>query len=144
MARGTGMLGGTVAFPVPREVAFDYLVDPRNRPEWQSSLARVEQVTGEPRVGQRWVDVTRPGMRPAMETTSLERPLGWSETGRWRGVRADLLLAFDEAPGGCEVTFAFRVRVLGPVGLALTAVSVPAVRADLRSAARLLSTRHDS
>ena len=31
-------------FDVPAEVAFDYLVDPRHRPEWQSSLRRVEDV----------------------------------------------------------------------------------------------------
>ena len=53
-----------IAFPVPCEVAFDYLADPARRPEWQSSLARVEDVDGEPRVGQTWVDVTRPGLRP--------------------------------------------------------------------------------
>ena len=33
-----------VAFAVPAEVAFDYLIDPRHRPEWQSSLRRVELV----------------------------------------------------------------------------------------------------
>ena len=70
---------GTVVFAVPAEVAFDYLVDPRNRPAWQSSLTRVEDVDGEPRVGQRWTDVTRPGLRPAMETTELDRPHRWSE-----------------------------------------------------------------
>ena len=40
-------VGGTVPFPVPAEVAFDYLVDPANRPQWQSSLAAVEDVAGE-------------------------------------------------------------------------------------------------
>ena len=33
-----------VRFGVPVEVAFDYLVDPHHRPEWQSSLRRVEDV----------------------------------------------------------------------------------------------------
>ena len=72
-----------------REVAFDYLADPRHRPEWQSSLARVEDVDGEPRVGQTWVDVTTPGLRPAMETTELDRPHRWTERGTWRGFSAD-------------------------------------------------------
>lgn len=36
----------SVHFAVGPEVAFDYLVDPQHRPEWQSSLARLEQVTG--------------------------------------------------------------------------------------------------
>ena len=135
------MPGGSVAFPVRPEVAFDYLVDPDNRAEWQSSLRRVEHVVGEPRVGQRWIDVTMPGLRPRMETTVFERPVRWAESGRWHGVSADLELRFAEAPGGCEVAFGFEVRALGPVGRAFTAVSVPAVRSDLRRAAEVLSRR---
>ncbi|HEX5087856.1 MAG TPA: SRPBCC family protein [Nocardioides sp.] len=135
-------LGGTVAFAVPAEVAFDYLVDPRNRPEWQSSLRRVEDVDGEPRAGQSWTDVTWPGLRPAMRTEVFDRPWRWAESGTWRSVRAELALLFD--PTGeqaCDVRFDFRIRVLGPVGLAVSALSVPAVRADLRRAARILSSR---
>jgi Polyketide cyclase / dehydrase and lipid transport len=135
---------GAVPFPVPAEVAFDYLADPANRPAWQSSLARVEKVTGEPRIGQRWVDVTRPGLRPAMETTELDRPHRWAEIGRWRGLRAALALTFVADDPGCEVVFEFTVEgdgLLRPVGTALTAVAVPAVRADLRRAADILSRR---
>ena len=132
---------GTVSFPVGPEVAFDYLVDPANRAEWQSSLRRVEHVVGRPREGQTWVDVTKPGLRPRMRTTVFERPSRWAETGAWRGVTADLELAFAPTDTGCDVTFAFAVRVLGPVGRAFTALSVPAVRADLRRAAEILSRR---
>ena len=89
-----------VSFPVPPAVAFDYLADPHHRPEWQSSLARVEDVDGEPRVGQTWVDVTRPGLRPAMETTELDRPHRWTETGTWRGISATLTLTFTETADG--------------------------------------------
>jgi hypothetical protein len=133
--------GGTVAFGVAPEVAFDYLVDPRHRAEWQSSLRRVSAVDGEPRVGQTWVDETKPGLKPRMETTALVRPLRWSESGTWRFVRADLSLEFADAPGGCSVDYRFRIHALGPVGLALSAVSGPAVGADLRRAARILSSR---
>jgi len=134
-------LGGTVTFGVAADVAFDFLVDPRNRPEWQSSLRRVEDVVGEPRVGQTWTDVTWPGLRPTMRTAVLERPLRWSESGRWRAVRADLTLSFSPAGAGCEVRYDFRLRILGPIGLAITALSVPAVGMDLRRAARMLSSR---
>jgi uncharacterized protein YndB with AHSA1/START domain len=134
-------VGGAVAFAVPREVAFDYLVDPRHRPEWQSSLRRVSVVDGEPRVGQTWVDETKPGLKPLMCTTELVRPSRWSESGTWRYVRADLTLAFSDAPGGCSVDYRFRVHALGPVGPVITALSGPAVRADLRRAARLLAAR---
>ncbi len=135
-------LHGTVSFEVPPEPAFDYLVDPANRPEWQSSLRRVEHVEGPARPGQTWIDVTKPGLRPAMRTDILERPRLWSESGTWRFVRADLTLRF-EAVGelACDVHFAFRVHALGPVGLAVSVLSVPAVRADLRRAARILSSR---
>lgn len=141
------MLGGAVDFEVPAEQAFDYLVEPRNRPEWQSSLSRIEQVTGDPRVGQRWVDVTKGGLRPQMETTALDRPECWSERGAWHGVVATLTLFFDPRGEGCEVTFRFRVGgrgLLGPLGLGLTAVSVLAVRNDLRRAADILLHGQDS
>jgi uncharacterized protein YndB with AHSA1/START domain len=135
-------LGGAVRFDVPPEVVFDYLVDPRNRPEWQSSLRRVEAVTGGPALGQTWVDVIRARVRPQMRTDVLERPRLWSESGRWRSVRAALTLRFAaHGEAGCEVRFSFRVHALGPLGLAATALSVPAVAADLRRAARILSSR---
>jgi uncharacterized protein YndB with AHSA1/START domain len=134
----------TVSFPVSREVAFDYLVDPRNRPEWQSSLTRVARVDGEPRVGQTWVDVTAPGMRPAMETTELDRPRRWAERGTWRGFHADLALDFAPAPGGCEVAFTMSLAGRGPrapLARLLGAVAPYAVRGDLRRAATALSRR---
>jgi hypothetical protein len=135
------MRGGTVSFAVPAEVAFDYLTDPRNRPGWQVSLRRVEDVTGEPGVGQSWTDVTVPGMRPRMRTTELERPLRWSEAGEWLFVEAELTLVFTATDTGCDVDYRFRVEALGPIGLVATALSLPAVGADLRRAARILEER---
>jgi hypothetical protein len=135
-------LHGTVSFDVPAAVAFDYLADPRNRPQWQSSLRAVEGVTGDPRPGQTWTDVTVPGLRPAMRTDVLERPRLWSESGTWRRVRADLTLRFEPVgERACEVRYAFRIHLLGPLGLAASAVSVPAVRRDLQRAAKILSSR---
>jgi len=133
---------GAVTFSVPREVAFDYLVDPRHRPEWQSSLRRVSAVDGEPRVGQTWVDETKLLLKPRMCTTELVRPSRWSETGTWRSVRADLTLDFHEAPGGCSVDYRLRFPRAGVVrGLLLGGLATRAVTADLRRAARILSSR---
>ena len=132
-----------VAFPVPCEVAFDYLADPRRRPEWQSSLARVEDVDGEPRVGQTWTDVTRPGLRPRMETTELDRPQRWSERGTWRGFSATLPHTFAATDTGCEVTPTMSLRGSGPrAPLArLLGIMAPyAVRSDLRHAASTFSS----
>lgn len=131
-----------VAFAVSPEVAFDYLVDPRNRPEWQSSLARVEGVEGEPRVGQTWTDVTRPGLRPRMTTTELDRPHRWTETGTWNGFAAMLTLTFVETPTGCEVTATMSLDGVGlraPVAWVLGRAAPYAVRGDLRHAAGRLS-----
>ena len=122
-----------VPFPVPREVAFDYLVEPTRRPEWQASLARVEDVDGEPRVGQTWTDVTKPGLRPRMETTELDRPHRWTETGRWRGIGATLTLKFTETATGCDVVATFDIA------RPLRAPALWAVRSDLRRAASSFS-----
>lgn len=122
-----------VSFPVPCEVAFDYLADPRRRPEWQSSLARVEDVDGGPRVGQTWTDVTRLGLRPRMETTELDRPRRWTERGSWRGITATLTLEFAETATGCDVTATFTIA------RPLRAAALWAVRSDLRRAALRLA-----
>ena len=122
-------------------MAFDYLVDPRNRPTWQSSLRRVEQVAGDTGVGQTWVDVTAAGVRPAMETTAFDRPRLWTERGSWRRVDAELTLTFEPSPGGCLVAADASVSGPGPVGAALTRLAPYAIRADLRRAARILSAR---
>ncbi len=144
------------------QTAFGYLVDPHHRPEWQSSLRRVEDVSPAlPGVGQTWIDVTVPGLRPRMETTALERATTWTEVGTWRGIAAELTLDFaaDEAAGGggegdggagggaagrggCLVTPTFRVTGRGaayPVAWLLDKVAVFAVLPDLRHAARLLA-----
>jgi uncharacterized protein YndB with AHSA1/START domain len=133
-----------VAFDVPVEVAFDYLVEPRNRPEWQSSLRRVELLDREVRAGQRWVDVTTAGIRPRMETTELERPARWTERGAWGAFAATLTLLFTPTPTGCRVDAEFVVEARGvvrPLGPLLTRAARAAVPGDLRRAARILSER---
>lgn len=134
-----------VRFGVPPDVAFDYLVDPRHRPEWQSSLRRVEDVDpGAPHVGQRWVDVTVPGVRPRMRTTVLDRPRTWTEVGTWRGIDAVLTLEFTPDGDGCRVVPTFRVTGRGavrPLAWVVDRVAVLGVLPDLRRAARLLADR---
>ncbi|XBB65604.1 SRPBCC family protein [Nocardioides sp. WV_118_6] len=125
-----------VAFPVPRERAFAYLADPRNRPAWQSSLRAVAGVRDDDSA---WTDVTVvPGIRPRMRTTLSEPPYRWVEEGECGPFRARLGLRFDEDAAGCRVTADFAVRGLRVGGL-VTWGSRAAVAADLRRAARLLS-----
>jgi hypothetical protein len=136
------MASGRVRFPCDRETAFDYLVDPRHRPEWQSSLRRVSAIDGDVRVGQTWVDETKPGLKPLMRTTELDRPSLWSESGTWRFVRADLTLRFHEVgAASCDVEYSFDIYALGPLGSLASVVSRPAVGADLRRAAEIIAAR---
>jgi len=133
----------SVRFAVPAEVAFDYLVDPANRPQWQSSLSRVEGVTGAVGVGQTWIDVTVAGLRPHLETTELDRPRRWTERGTWRSLAATLTLTFEPAGAGCDVGFEMELSgrgVAAPLATVLTLFSPAAVRADLGRAARLLAS----
>lgn len=132
-----------VRFDVPREVAFDYLVDPGNRPAWQSSLRAVDLVDPEPlRVGSRWRDRTVVGAGPQMTLTALERPDLWAESGAWRGISATLSLSFaDDEDGGSLVTARMGFFGDGPWRLLarlLSRVAPTAVQRDLERASRRL------
>lgn len=143
--RRQGALRATVAYAVPVPVAFAYLADPRNRPEWQSSLRSVELLDqGPPRVGQRWRDLTAARIVPEMVITELEPEARWAETGRWGAFEADLALQFLEDGDGCRVEASFDVRapgILRPAGWVATRAGFFAVRSDLRRAARILAGR---
>ncbi|QZY28857.1 SRPBCC family protein [Nocardioides coralli] len=128
------MFAATVDVAHPPETMFRYLVDPRNRPEWQSSLLSVKlHDRGEPRVGTTWRDNTLAGVRPQMEITVLEPFRVFEEVGTWRGIRARLEMRFTAHGKGC------RIDVTGEVqGTGIWA-------APARVAARLAprATRHD-
>jgi hypothetical protein len=139
------MRTATVRYAVPVHEAFGYLADPRNRPEWQSSLRGVELLDeGEPRVGFRWRDHTAVRMAPEMVITELEPDVLWAESGRWRGVEADLALRFAPHGGGCSVDVELGVRgngYLRPVGWLASGAGLLAVRSDLRRAGRILESK---
>ncbi len=150
MARSVSMGGGgalraTVDYDVPVDVVFDYLADPRNRPEWQSSLRGVELLDeGAPHIGMRWRDLTAARIAPEMVITELEPSLRWAETGRWRAISAELGLDFASRPGGCQVVVTFGVHgrgILRPVGWAATGAGLFAVRSDMRKSALILAGR---
>lgn len=130
-----------VAAPVER--AYAYLSDPERRPEWQSSLRRIEDLVGTGDAGSTWVDVTTAGVRPRMEVTVSEPPALWVEQGTWRTVRARLALRFEPLPGErTRVTAEVELEtpgLLAPLGVVLRRLAPPAVRADLARAARLIA-----
>jgi hypothetical protein len=131
-----------VAFAVPREQAFDFLVHPHHRTRWQSSLREVGQVQPlPPQVGTRWSERAVGGVVSQMGLTVVERPRTWAETGTSHGITMDLALSFEDAPGGCLVSAEVSFRARGPwrVVAPLAARLFPfAIRSDLARAARLL------
>jgi len=129
----------TVSFPVPPAVAYDYLLEPANRPRWQRTLRDVEAPLGPRRAGLRWRDVTRlPGVRPHLRLVEADRPRRWVEVGTWGGVTGRLALDLEPADEGCSVTATFAVTGWG-AGPLLTRLGVREVRADLHRAARDLA-----
>ncbi len=131
--------------PVAAAEAFRYLCDPRNRPEWQSSLRSVTVPPDEePHLGQAWRETTAVGVRPHMETTELVPFRVWTERGRWRGITATLSLHFVDVVGGCRVRADGELTGTGvwalPAGVAGLLAS-SAIAADLRKAGRVLAAR---
>lgn len=137
----------------PRQV-FDYLSDPRHRPEWQSSLRAIHLIDGgPPRVGTRWLDRTAVGANPRMEIVAMTPPGAageggsWSEVGTWHGLRARLSLGFEPVAGDPAGTVVRVVVDLDsaacwlPVRAVLRALAPVAVRSDLLRAARILESR---
>ena len=136
-----------VPFAVPVGEAFSYLADPRNRPEWQSSLRSVSlEDDGPPRVGTRWVDHTKVGLRFPLEITAMTADELWAERGEFGPFEATVSLEFGPTSTGCVVTADVVLRLRGPritdvVSRPATHAAVLAAAADLRRAARILESR---
>ncbi|MFW0793772.1 SRPBCC family protein [Gordonia sp. CPCC 205515] len=139
----------TVRVCAPPDVAFDYLADPANRPRWQSSLRRIDDLrtAGSIRgdVGTAWTDVTAvPGISPRMEVVEADRPRRWREIGQWYFVDASLILDFDgtdDGPTDVRARAWLTVPVMvAPGVLPLRLITPRALAADLRSAADQLAS----
>ncbi len=125
---------------------FRYLADPRNRPEWQSTLmsVRLEDADAEPRVGLAWSETTVVGMRARLEITELVPFRVLAETARMGGIVGTLVLHFTARSGGCRVEAEGRMSASGPlryVAAAAARIAGRVAAADLRRAGRVLSTR---
>jgi uncharacterized protein YndB with AHSA1/START domain len=139
----------TVELDQPRELVFDYLADPRNRPEWQASLLSVTLAdrgdrAAEPHLGMRWRDNTLAGVRPRLEISRYEPPRVWAETGRWHGIRAELTMLLDTTPTGCRVRARGSLSGGGPWALPVTVagrLAGPAIGHDLRRVGDVLTRR---
>jgi uncharacterized protein YndB with AHSA1/START domain len=130
----------------PPEVAFTYLVEPRNRPEWQASLlsVRLDHRDAEPTVGLTWQETTVVGIKPRMEITELVPYRLFAERGRWGGVEGVLMLRFVATGKGSRVTAEGHVEGSGPWKAAVRAAGLLAdrsLKSDLERASRILTDR---
>jgi hypothetical protein len=139
----------SVFVPAERSRVYDYLADPRNRPEWQASLRRVEVLDGgPPRVGTRWVDHVYGAPPFHLCITHMEPGAVWAEVGSSGPFTAYGTLLFEDAErdgaAGTVVHTVARVRgrgaarVLAPFAMV---VAGALVRNDMRRAARILAAR---
>lgn len=123
---------------------FRYLADPRNRPEWQSSLMSVtlEDRDAEPHVGLTWRDNTMAGVRPTMTITEMAPFTLWAEEGTWRGIVATLRLRFTATTSGTRVDATGSLTGSGPWSVPVRVagrLAGPAIRHDLGRAGEILT-----
>ena len=132
----------TLDLPHPPSALFRYLAEPRNRPEWQSSLRAVDDIDpGEPHEGMHWRDITKVGIKPHLQLTEVIPFRTLSEIGTWHGVDGLLTLRFVKVGDGTRLTAEGRVIGRGPFAVAAAVAgrwAPAAIKADLeRAGARL-------
>lgn len=134
--------------PVPVDVVFDYLADPSKRPEWQSSLRRIEPISQQTSgVGATWRDITTAGLKPVMTVTRHEPHEVWAERGTWRGVEAELTLWFEPVGEATELKVRFELSGRGVYAVPARVaglIAPAALRSDLKRAAAIVAQRPDS
>jgi uncharacterized protein YndB with AHSA1/START domain len=132
----------TLELSHPPPVVFRFLAEPRNRPLWQASLRSVADVDdGEPRVGMRWRDVTKVGIRPHMQITELTPYRLLVETGTWRGVDGVLTMRFLKTTQGTRLTAEGHMVGHGAFAVAAAVTNRLApetIRKDLLRASQLI------
>lgn len=122
---GIGMrfaLERTLAVPLPDVYA--YLAEPKNRPEWQSTLRSVEMLTeGETGIGTRWRENAIGFGTSEMEIVVFEPNRAWGERAKSPFGDAEVVLRFEPAGDGQEAT---RVRL--EAALEVSRLVAPAAR----------------
>ena len=129
----------------PVERVFAYLADPRNRPDWQSSIRSLEMIDeGEPRVGMRWRERAAGFGTFDMEIATLEPNRVWAERGSSRLASIHLELRFTDLGDTTRVALEATIDLRGPLSLlepVQPLVLRPLMRADLRRAGDRIGAR---
>lgn len=133
----------SVELSAPVPALFDYLADPRHRPDWQSSIVELSVVDDvSPREGMRWKERARGFGRFDMEITEYRRNERWAERGVSPRGEIDLALDFaiGPSPDSTRLTVTLELRLRGVFAATrhlAPFVLRPLMSADLRRAAQL-------
>ena len=131
-----------VTLHAPQKVLYDYLGNPANRSEWQSSIIDLEVLTpGPTEVGTRWREQAKGFGEFEMHISEMEPPNIWAERGSSNRGSMMLRLVFsseDEARTHLRVEVELNLKgVLGLLQYGAPLVLAPLMKADLRRAAQL-------
>jgi len=131
-----------VVFRSPLDRVWWYLADPRNRPEWQPAIRRLEMLTrGEPALGTRWLEDAIGTGLATLEIVDFTPGVSWGEIATLPLGEVRFQLRFEEMDGGTRVRVAASLRTSGLRRLlapGFRQVIPLLVRADLRRADRIL------
>lgn len=132
-----------IALDAPLVPLFEFLADPRNRQNWQSSIVRLDMESeGEPRVGMKWREHARGLGHFQMEITECVSGVTWAERGTSSRGTIDLQLKFDATPdpSRTQITLVLDMNLRGLFALVnpvAPSLIWPLMKADLRRAAQL-------
>ncbi len=128
------------------EEAYDYLVDPANRAEWQSSLKARRRRRRPERRRRPDLDRRHQGRRPPADGAHRRRPPRTAGPSAAPGAASPPTLTLTFTPVGsfCDVDSMVDVQARGlarPFGLVVDRLAPAAIRGDLKRAAAILSSR---
>lgn len=132
-----------VARPVAEVYA--YLAEPRNRPEWQSTLRSVEMLTeGPTRLGTRWKERAIGFGTSEMEIVVFDPDRAWGERARSPVGDATVVLRFDPGeghPAATQITLEAELEIPQLVGPIARFILSTIFRRDLARAEAILRAR---
>jgi uncharacterized membrane protein len=107
-----GHIESKMSAKVPVETAFDYLVNPANRPEWLDSTLEVKNISEGPTgAGTTWTEVSKIAGRTVEQVrtiTEYERPRRYVEEFEVLGAKAGKFdTTFEPEESGTRIAFIF-------------------------------------
>lgn len=127
----------------PVERVFEYLGDPRNRPEWQRTIREFEMISeGEPGIGMKWRERAVGAPPFMMEITGFEPNRVWAERGESKAVNGKLTLHFNPEGNATRLRVIIDLELKGfrkIAGPLIKLIAPREIRRDLRRAEILMA-----